>query len=341
VANPTAWGAQPATGVLPDQGRCEVVYRDLGSLQLSVSVELDGEFEDPAQAQQTLADVRDQLQTAAEADGALFRLAESGETSDWTAVVTPDGVYLQRTDSERFAWDDAEKLDLARRAGQVFGDPYAINADLPDIVSNDLDRIARAENLRKLAEETAASDDPSVSVSVEVLREVDPATKQTEPFAPDGLESSIVEADQVLRLKITNDGTEPVSIVVFYIDSAYSIDPRFPRTNRDARINQIPVGGTLERQIGFTINDNTIGWEHVIVIAVGAKDQNALDELLQLQQEQLIGAKTRGPDDQLTSPLARLIDNTVTATRGSGDPDAVPDAGSYAIRRVSWNVVGE
>lgn len=339
VATPTAWGAQPVLEDLPDQGRCEIVYRDLGSLQLSVDVELDGEFTDPAAARQMLQHVREQLQTASEADGALFRLAESGETPEWTVVLTPDGVYLQRTDSERIAWDDAEKLDLARRRGEIFGDPYLLNDDLADILGNDLDRIARAENLRKLAEEPAASDDPSVNVSVEVLREVDPVTKQLEPFAPANLESSIVEADQVLRLKITNNGTEPVSIVVFYIDNAYSIKPRFPRTSSDARINQIPVGGTLEKQIGFKINDQTIGWEHVIVIAVGAKDQNTLDELLQLQQEQLIGAKTRGPDQQLTSPLARLIDNTVTATRGSDDPDAVPDAGSYAIRRVSWNIV--
>ena len=99
--------------------------------------------------------------------------------------------------------------------------------------------------------------------------------------------------------------------------------------------------GTLDRQIGFVINDKTIGWEHVIVIAVGARDKQALDELLQLQQEQLIGARTRGPGEQLTSPLARLIDTTVTATRGAGDPDAVPEPGSYAIRRVSWNVVGD
>lgn len=331
VVQPTAWGATPTVDDLPDLGRCEVVYRDLGSLQLSVSFELDGEFEDAAAAEQALLDARDQLAASADADGALFRLARAGEKSDWTVVITPEGAFLQRTDSPKFDFADVDAFDLARRRGEAFGDPYPLDADLADILTNDLERIARAENLRKLAEESSASADPSVNVAIEVLRD-------GEPFVPEGLETSTVEVDQILRLKITNNGTEPVSIVVFYIDNAYSIDPRFPRTSSDSRINQIPVGGTLEKQIGFKINDKTIGWEDVIVIAVGAKDQNALDELLQLQQEQLIGARTRGPDDQLTSPLARLIDTTVTATRGSDDPDAVPEPGSYVIRRISWNV---
>lgn len=334
LARPTAWGATPTVDALPDFGRCEVVYRDFGSLQLSVSFDLEGEFDDPAAAEQALSDARDQLVAAADADGALFRPARAGEKSDWTVVITPAGVFLQRTDSPRFDFADADEFDLARRRGEAFGDPYPLDEGLADILTNDLERIARAENLRKLAEESSASADPSVNVDIQVLRD-------GEPFEPDGLETSTVEVDQILRLKITNNGTEPVSIVVFYIDNAYSIDARFPRTRKDEGINEIPARGTLDKEIGFVINDKTIGWEHVIIIAVGARDKQALDELLQLQQEQLVGAKTRGPEDKLTSPLARLIDTTVTATRGADDPDAVPEPGSYAIRRVSWNVVGD
>ena len=176
VAQPTAWGAAPAVDALPELGRCEVVYRDLGSLQIKVSFDLEGPFDDPAAAEQALSDARDQLTAAAEADGALFRPARAGEKSDWTVVITPRRVpAADRQPAIRLR--RRRCVRSRRRRGEAFGDPYPTGEALADILANDLERIARAENLRKLAEESSASADPSVNIDIEVLRD-------GEPFVP-------------------------------------------------------------------------------------------------------------------------------------------------------------
>jgi hypothetical protein len=244
--------------------------------------------------------------------------------------VVDAGVHLQRAASPLVDWSDAESVGRARRSGELFGAPYPINDRLGAILSLNLERIARADSLRRLAEEAHAAHDPSINVTIETLQNgvlLEPGDSAP-TFAP----------DNELRLRIVNSGLEPVAVLVFYIDSTHGIDLRFPKSRKEEQMNPIPVAGTLEKQIGFTIRDRTIGWEHVVVIAVGAKDHAAIADLLRLQQESLIGARSRSTEP-LKSPLARLVDGALRGSRGDADPEAIPAPGSYAIRRVSWNVV--
>ena len=328
VVEPVAWGGVPQVDELPEFSGCRLVYREMGDLQLPVGLQVEG-FDGDAEAA-AVAALTQALESIAGDERSLVRIAGDPAEAVWIAVGTPQGVFLQKADSERFDFTDTDALAAARMRGQVFG-PYPAEDRPVARLQSDLNRIARAVNLLKLAEETAALENPTVKIAIEVTHE---------SKSPDGLQSAsadVQEGDRLL-LKVRNEGYEPVSIVVFYVDNAYSISSFFPNLRRpdDLINNKIGRREELYRDIAFNINADTLGWEHVVVIAVPASQEDAVNELVQLQQEQLQGAATRSAENALNTPLARLIDNTVTGTRG--DPESAPPLGSYSVHRITWNV---
>lgn len=329
VVEPIAWGDVPRAEDLPEFSGCRLVYREMGSLQLPVGLHVEG-FDGEAEATARTA-LTEALQAIAANDQSLVRVSEDPAEAAWIAVGTPQGVFLQKADSEKFNFSDEQALNAARKRGEVFG-PYDMNDRLKVDLQSDLGRIARAVNLLKLAEETAALENPNVKLSIEVTREGDPLG-DFESASPE-----VHDRDRLV-LKLKNDGYEPVSIVVFYVDNAYQISSFFPRRPDDFINNKIGRREELYREIAFNINAETLGWEHVVIVAVPASQEDAVNELVQLQQEQLQGAATRSPENALTSPLARLIDNTVAGTRG--DPEAAPPLGSYSVHRITWNVTDD
>jgi hypothetical protein len=232
------------------------------------------------------------------------------------------GVYLQRADSTR-QLDDAG----GAKTGEIFG-PYQGDG-LKSWLGEFLDGYARSENLRRLAEQGTTVKDPLVDVTLALQR-------QGEPLDP--LEATKVRDGDVIELSVNNTGLHDVSLVVFYVDNAYRIAPFFPVTAKDYGNNYVPSGKELYEPIKFQINDSTLGWEHVIVIAVDAKDQQAVGDVLRLQQAGFRSRSSKG--EEYLGPLGRLIADTVSrGYRAASRPDAVPSIGSYAIRRISWNVV--
>lgn len=325
---PIAWRDTPLVVELPDEARCQLVYRDLTADQLRVAIQVEG-LSGP-DAESAVAELRERL-SVDDTETLPFRLVD-GEVADWVAVIVEEGVYLQRVDSPRFDWSDQDALRAARRRGEVLGAPYRRDQSLAEALRHDLGRVGRADALRKLAEAPGASEDTSIDVAVQVVRD-------GRHFQEQDPEAVQVRRDERLRLQITNTGLEPAAVVVFYVASDYSIDLRFPRSRRDEQLNLMSPNSSLAREVRFDIDDATTGWEHVIIIAVGAQDQGAVAELMRLQQEAAAGARTRGAGEGFVSPLARLVDSALTGSRAARDPDAAPQAGTYAIRRVSWNVV--
>lgn len=194
-------------------------------------------------------------------------------------------------------------------------------------------RIARATNLRKLAVRETDFRDPRVNVQLNVLRSDD------QPLDPADTDTLIVRDKEQMQVKIRNKGTKAIAVAVFYIQNDFAIKTFFPRSYGDFRNVEIEKGGELYRSVKFNINATTLGWEDVIVIAVDAADRHAIDDILKLQQDGF-PSRTRSGGSEPTpfrSPLGRLIDDAMNG--GTRGPAAALD--SYAIRRVSWNVVAD
>jgi len=329
--DPVAWQDVPVNSQLPDEGRCELAFREQFSELLRLSIESDRPGDDAADLR---ARAMEELQTAASYDGARFRVVTEGP-SDWTAVVVDSGVYLQRTGSPIINWRDTAQLDEARRRGDVFdapsppGAPFPLDARLGNTLAFYLQRIAQADALRRLAEEAAASRDPVIDVAVELMQDgVALSAGESVPR---------LKSNDFVDLRIRNTGVAPAAVLVFYVDANFGIQLRYPVYKSDQPV--IPIGGELKGQIGFEITDDTIGSEHVIVIAVSAKDKAAISELSQLEQTSLSASRSRSADSPFRSPLGRLLDSSLTGTRGGPQADSAPAPGGYAIRRFTWNVV--
>jgi hypothetical protein len=330
VVEPIAYRERPPLRDPPQQARCELVYRDVGELVLTVAVASEG-FATPEQADQSRLHARALVQQVLAQGDSIVRLTEPQAAPQWFAITTPGGLYLQRSGS-RHALDDA----YARRSGEIHG-PFDLADRTSALVLGDhLQRIARASNLVALAEAAPTARNPRVDIELSV-------TRDGEPFAPARPADAQVQHGQRLRLHIRNTGTEAVSVAVFYADNSYQVAPFFPLVDDDflAANNRIEPDGTLYRTIGFRINDRTVGWEHVVVIAVAATDELAIHDLVRLQQEGLT-QRTRAPDaPPLRSPLGRLIELSIGGGTRAGRQSAAPPIGTYAIRRVSWNVVAQ
>jgi hypothetical protein len=326
-AEPIEFDNLSARDDLPDLARCEVVYRDLGELKVTVGVQAEG-IDDETRANVLRSRVDLVLRALAAGKGSLIRLTDSAHAAQWFAVATGRGVYLQRADSN-LPLDDA----MGAKMGEVFG-PMPVDAGLKLWLRDTLHDIARATNLRKMAEQISPSAAPLVDVELQV-------TRDGEPFVPADGATAQARDGEVLELHIRNTGRKAVSLAVFYIQNDFAIKAFFPRSDRDFLINVIDKDGSLTKPVKFRINDRTLGWEDIIVIAVDAKDRNAIDDILLLQQAGFASRTRSGgpPPRAFRSALGRLIDSAMNGGTRGLDRLAAPVLDSYAIRRISWNVV--
>jgi hypothetical protein len=325
LAVPVNYGNRPPSARLPDPGRCKLVHRGLGDMKLTVDVVCE-RIRDEQQADLLRNKVLGQLRELAQMEDALIRLRDGSHVPNWYAVVTGKGLYLQRADSTRAPGDPD-----AVRVGEVCG-PHPIDEDLDSWLRERLHKIARVTNLVKLAEEFKDLRDPTINVELAV-------TLNGEAFDPlDGTQAEVRHQD-LLELWIRNSGLVDMSVVVFYVDNAFAIIPFFPISARDSYHNRIPKWTELSSPVKFRINDRTLGWENVLVIAVNSKDEGLIDELLLLQQGGFAVRCGAGGERAIKSPLGRLVEDVMNGRARSPSAMDIPPLDSYAIRRISWKVV--
>lgn len=327
AAESCAFNGMAARQDLPLPARCEVAYRELGELTLTLDVQSEG-FPRPQDAQAARQQVRETLAELAADKDALLRLADEHQPSDWVAVATPDGVYVQRAGSSRRLHDPE-----AFKTGELIG-PARLGAPLQGWFRDTLHGIARATNLRQLAEPASGSRAPLVDVDLSL-------TRDGQVFAPPAAGGAEVRAGERLLLQVRNRGQKAIAVAVFYIQNDFAIKPFFPLTPAQAVDNRIERGRQLPKPIGFDINDQTLGWEDVIVIAVDAADQATIDELQELRQAGFVARSRAGGNapPAFRTPLGRLIDEAMNGGHRGSARLAAPRLDGYAIRRISWNVV--
>jgi hypothetical protein len=322
---PVAYRDKAAPAGFSDHARCDVVYREAGAFWTTVATATDG-FTERTEQDRANSQLQEALAVAISAKSSLLRAPNGSEQAEWLAVRTPSEFFIQRGTSTATVVNPA-----SRRRGDVFG-PFPNVGTLLAA----LDRIARASCLVKLADialvPSADGPQPSIQFKLDV-------TRSGKPLPLTGAE---VHPGETLELAIHNTGLEDLAVVVFYVGSDGDISPAFPfpGSQTDLAENFVKCNADLFRQISIDIGNETLGWEHVVVIAVPARDRAALNDLLRLQQRGSVLFQTRdGQDDQAKSPLGRLIDSAIGGRARAERTSASSDIGACSIQRMSWNVV--
>jgi hypothetical protein len=140
--------------------------------------------------------------------------------------------------------------------------------------------------------------------------------------------------------RVTNKSPVPIELTLLFVDSQAGIDAIYPRSGTS---DAVPPGGSFSTRPG-TINDKTIGYEHLVVIAVESTGGQPHDFTF-LEQETLSSARlslssARGPrgEDVLNTPLGQLLQTAMYGegkTRGFNEPALR----AHQLKLVRWKVV--
>jgi hypothetical protein len=262
------------------------------------------------------------------AEGMQVTVAEKGSTPDVYIVVADAGVTLCRS---------YERSETEESRANTFG-PFQHGPELAHTLGDSLRIIAKALNLRSIAQfpsDGIAGNGVVKNVAVEVSVEKWNAAKRAfEPIkASDDL--TLRDGDQV-RVSVKNVGRSPVDVTILYVESGFRIISYFPTLHRAMTggfDNRVSPGQTALTE--FRINDETVGLEDVIVIAVEERPEMR-QHFAFLEQQGLRGAE-RGMG---ATPLSKLLNAAAfgAALRGGG---RAAELSEYSVQRVSWTVVSK
>ena len=242
--------------------------------------------------------------------------------ADWFVRVIGDRVVLVPAEGWQptAAVSTATALDGAPSQFVIggLGDP-ALRSSLGDA----LRRIGRARNLMRLA--TSLGTGPRIELRL--MRYSLQTGGSGRPLLAAPADVSI-RAGEFAEFRVKNWGATAVDVTVLHIDAAFGIQSLYPVRDREID-NQIKPGE--ERVIGrFLVNDNPLGWESVVAIAVESTPTR--QNFSMLAQPSL---EVRRGNDSSPSPLQEMLEQAVYGNRGRAlGTDA--NVGSFAVRLVSW-----
>jgi Caspase domain len=329
AVEPCPYNGQPARKELPVGGRGEPVYVDLGIQRLKVAVDAkDGAGKpigdaDRQRLEHELAGLAKDLRS-------LVRMVSNPAAADWLvrwqsgrAVLVPAAGWVKGKDDPQ---------------PPVFG-PLAIDAKLGARLQDHFGRIARVENLKKLASSAMAetlrgTNGVKVEVEVRLLRSRTDKEGQPVVWGKDGL--TFHDGDR-LEFRLRNPNRFAIDVTLLYIDSGFGIDCLFPERGE---INRL---GPKEMQPArIRVDSKTRGLEHMVVLAVRAVGQPV--DFACLKQPTLERARQDesvrgGPQSRLLdSPLGKLLQNALYGegtTRGAAR-DALDE---NTLMLLSWHIL--
>jgi hypothetical protein len=341
---PCAYGALPAPKDLPrvdarQIARCELVFRDYGDLRLAIAVDDLSGKEEPVPADR-LRPLTAALKKLTEEKGALVKFVPRLAEAHWLLrydSLTSGKLYLLPA----AGWHQASEPGSPLLLPPLFG-PIPEGYALSPWIKERLARIARVQNLRALVGVASKSEKvrrtaSDVNFKVEVVRFRNATDENGEPITRGDSGIVLHNRDEV-GLKIVNEGREAIDVTVLYLTSDYGIQALFPKqVTVDNRVSAKPL------QIDLTLNAKTIGLEHVLVIAVKAKDVQEYANFSFLAQPDLEQATremqrtARGTQDaSLGSPLGQLFQNALYAEGKTRGGDVTSRESAFQL--LSWTV---
>lgn len=317
---------------LPEGGNCQVVRSQYGDLRLRVAIDAAAAKE-PSPA---VAGLRQKLASRAAQEGSVFELVEDLTTAQWLVrpfesnqvVLVPAGGWVQTPE---------------QATAPQFG-PAAIDDKIDDWLHDRLSRIARANNLLKIAGEMTgerkrglysdASKSNSTDLRAELVRldsDQDTEGKPVE-WRRDGV---LLKEGELMAVKLHNASRHAVDFTVLFVDSSHGIKPVYPSPETVVD-NRLGPDGTFT--LGpLLVEADSVGLEHLIIIALKADGPPVDFSWLSqdsLEQARAAGAK-RGSQPAWEGPLGQLFQQALYApgqTRGLKMADAAPTS----VQSITW-----
>ena len=312
VVEPVAFADLPTPAGLKDDLECRLESRDLGAPDLNVFITGDGDSDglvtqiNAATSSSTTPLSIRVVNEISSADVVI--LTKSGEQTVLVAEVadterSKDGQFEIRSGNRWLTFAQNDVIDALRRA-------------------------VAAINLRAMA---SYDDGSETSIQLKITAERVTA-KKTEPLTGD----VVLRNGDKVRITVENTGRLSADITALYVSSNWNIESFFPRFRSGNAANRL-APGEKARVTQFTIDNTTVGLEHLVVVAVNSNNVAPVSFAF-LQQEGLAVARertARGPEDPPHPLDALLVGRMTGGERGGAATTAL---GDYSIRRVSWTV---
>ena len=327
---PCAHDKTPRAKNLPEGAVCTTIFIDVGDQQLRVAV-------DPRDAEGKVVPMATHVELVKIVKGlagpqSLVRPVDKTNQADWLVHVQEKKVLLVPGSG----WSVGRAPIGAARFG-----PVAMDANLGEWLKSGLNRIARADNLKRLAAGGAlGADGNAVRIELKLRRKKNADDKiGSIPIdwpAPDVV---VHDADSLV-FDIANKGRVPIDVTLLYIDSGFGIDCLYPDP-RENEINRLRPGESILPRVSLKFNSKTAGLEQVVVIAVKAKGQPV--DFSQLEQPTLeralqqAGARGEGLKQSLDTPLGKLLRRGMYGAGGTRGL-VIADVEDHAMFTVSFNV---
>jgi hypothetical protein len=338
TVEPCRFKNQPANDKLPQHCRCEVVSIDYGDMKVKVAVDpLDHHGKTVLEATRTRLIA--ELSKLAGAEDSILATVSEPAKADWLLRVDSDKLYLVPA-SGLPAPADGNALP------PLFG-PYPDDEKLTTTLAGHLGRIARVQNLKKLATDPAAdlarshadeTTDSGVKVDLKIRLLKDKTDKQGEHIAWPGPGVTLYDGDLV-QFRVHNPNPFPVDITLLYIDSDCGISCLFPQGGEVSRLD-----ARTTRRINTKLSTEVQALEHLVVIAVKSQKLQQPVDFACLEQASLEKAKdverTRGATTALQTPLGRLLQHSLYGNHMEGTRSAArADVEESALVLCTWHVV--
>ena len=329
-ARPVAFEELPASETLPVGGRCRPAQVNYGELALRVAVQADDD------SSPTVEDVvkwvnrwRTELHIAVEYE-------EQPERADWL-IRSSKGVSL----IPAAGWTTKPKEGEGASDLGSGPDGEAAQAWLEDR----LKRIARVHRLLKVGgvcqkeAQRGWLDDLLGEKRCDIksnLERIDEDSQKASPIEWSKQGITLANGD-IVALQVKNTGKERIDFSVLFVDSRFGITPLFPQpgTVADNRLNP----GTSLKVGPMRVQDDSLGVEHIVVVATLAKGQPV--DLSWLAQDSIEQAKTatRGAAG-FQHPIGKLMQDVLFSS-GKVRGMKMVETDEVRFQVLSWQTVKE
>jgi hypothetical protein len=262
IVAPCAFGTLPAKTDLPEGGLCKVISVDMGDLRMRIGV--DG-LDSGTPPKEVPAAWRDGLlaqMKKLEQPGSVVEVAADPGKADWLLRKKGDRVVLVPAVGKPTVDDDP--------GNRAFG-PVPQDGRFGKWLTERLNRIARAQNLRKLAAQLGGEDE-GVKVRTELWLAPDRKDRKGSiqlPWPDSNLR--LYDGDRLI-FRLNNPNKFPIDVTLLTIDSNHKISVLWP----DEEVNRIRPGET-ELAAPIKLSADTTGQEHFVVIAVRGRSREPVD----------------------------------------------------------------
>lgn len=305
--------------------RCKAKFVDFGENKLALAVAQETEA-----GEQIPADQKDRLT-------AVLNRYVTGH-QHLTRVVTDesDATLLLTIKSLRSPVRVLSPVDGSQSRGKdrppLFGPAPLEEDNFSDWLDESISRIARVKQLLAITGGPAGQawkDDGSLEVEIRIYRSRSDRIGKLIEFGSSGIR---LYAGNRIGFTVKNTSENPLDVTMLMIDSGYGIAPIYPARGH---VNRLFPGNKIVRT--GTVTEDTLGVEHLLVIANKAKPVDEPTNFSFLAQKTISQTRAVG-NDAVNSALGNVFRSALFGqgkTRGA----ASSDIDTYVLRTLTWRTM--